>query len=215
MQAVIGQTAFERSAVVAALRAILAGGEDGRKLVLRRRSAGRRPPLFQLGRSAGWCHGVAGRAGNETKQYKNRHPPHFGHLRDRREPPLLYYTTAPGFAKPSKTSHLIRGRNPQLLCKAVGSGEAAQLVPGGVLDLAPFITLAAFVGYRSRSATAAQSSETSRRRLHVAAAGLCMLGILGSHYVLIVHKVWSIGVRMGVRRALLPIAPFARTAFGQ
>jgi hypothetical protein len=80
------------------------------------------------------------------------------------------------------------------------------------LDLAPFMTLAMFVGYRSLSISVARTSDTSRRRLHMTAVGLCVLGIVGSHYMLIVHKVWSIGVPMDVRRALLPIAPFARAA---
>jgi hypothetical protein len=80
-------------------------------------------------------------------------------------------------------------------------------------DFAPFMTLAAFVGYRSLSMTAAGFSETWRRRILVAAVGLCVLGILGSHYVLLVHKVWSIGVPMKVRLALFPFAPFAHAAF--
>ena len=80
-------------------------------------------------------------------------------------------------------------------------------------DFAPFMTLAAFVGYRSLSMTAAGFSETWRRRILVAAVGLCVLGILGSHYILLVHKVWSIGVPMKVRLALFPFAPFAHAAF--
>ena len=80
-------------------------------------------------------------------------------------------------------------------------------------DFAPFITLAAFVGYRSLSITAAGFSETWRRRIFSAALGLCVLGVLGSHYILLVHKVWSIGVPMEVRLALFPFAPFAHAAF--
>jgi hypothetical protein len=76
-------------------------------------------------------------------------------------------------------------------------------------DLAPFMTLAAIVGYRSVSLTAAESSEAWRRRLRIAAVGLCVLGILASHYVLLIHKVWSIGSPMEVRRALSVFAPFA------
>jgi hypothetical protein len=76
-------------------------------------------------------------------------------------------------------------------------------------DLAPFMTLAAIVGYRCISLTAAESSEAWRKRLHVAAVGLCVLGILASHYVLLIHKVWSIGSPMEVRRALSVFAPFA------
>jgi len=44
-------------------------------------------------------------------------------------------------------------------------------------------------------------------------ASLCVLGILSSHYVLLIHKVWSIAVPMEVRLALLPFAPFAHAAF--
>jgi hypothetical protein len=76
-------------------------------------------------------------------------------------------------------------------------------------DLAPFMTLAAFVGYRAVSITAAQSSEIWRKRARYAAVGLCVLGILFSHYVLLIHKVWSIGEPMEVRRALSVFAPFA------
>jgi hypothetical protein len=80
-------------------------------------------------------------------------------------------------------------------------------------DFAPFMTLAAFVGYRSLSITAAGFSRTWRRRILVAAVGLCVMGVLGSHYILLVHKVWSIGVPMEVRLALFPFAPFAHAAF--
>ncbi len=76
-------------------------------------------------------------------------------------------------------------------------------------DLAPFMTLAAFVGYRSISLTAAELSEAWRKRLHIAAVGLCVLGILVSHYVLLIHKVWSMGSPMEVRKALSVFAPFA------
>ncbi len=80
-------------------------------------------------------------------------------------------------------------------------------------DFAPFMTLAAFVGYRSLSMTAANFSGTWRRRILIAAVGFCVLGVLGSHYVLLVHKVWSIGVPMDVRLALFPFAPFAHASF--
>jgi hypothetical protein len=80
-------------------------------------------------------------------------------------------------------------------------------------DFAPFMTLAAFVGYRSLSMTAANFSGTWRRQILIAAVGLCVLGVLGSHYILLVHKVWSIGVPMDVRLALFPFAPFAHASF--
>jgi hypothetical protein len=43
-------------------------------------------------------------------------------------------------------------------------------------DLAPFMTLAAFVGYRSVSITVSRILEAWQKRLGVAAAGLCVLG---------------------------------------
>ena len=76
-------------------------------------------------------------------------------------------------------------------------------------DLAPVMTLAAVVGYRSVSLTAAECSKAWRKRLHIAAVGLCVLSILVSHYVLLIHKVWSIGSPMEVRQALSVFAPFA------
>ncbi len=43
----------------------------------------------------------------------------------------------------------------------------------------------------------------------IAAVGMCVLGILFSHYVLLIHKVSSIGTPMETRRALSVFAPFA------
>jgi hypothetical protein len=74
-------------------------------------------------------------------------------------------------------------------------------------DFAPFMTLAAFVGYRSFCLAAAETSEVSYRRLRAAAVGLCVLGIVFSHYVLILHKAWSMGVPMAVRLSLRPFLP--------
>jgi len=98
----------------------------------------------------------------------------------------------------------------------IGNASAAVLIfaAGGLamryrFDLAPFMTLAALVGYRSISLTAAESSQTRRKRVRIAAIGLCVLGILVSHYVLLIHKVWSIGEPMEIRRALAVFAPFA------
>jgi hypothetical protein len=39
-------------------------------------------------------------------------------------------------------------------------------------------------------------------------SGICVLGVLGSHYILLVHKVWSIGVPMEVRLALFALCAF-------
>ena len=74
-------------------------------------------------------------------------------------------------------------------------------------DLAPFMTLAALVGYRAVSIRAAGFSQTWRKRMHIAAMGLCLVGILSSHYVLLIHKVWSIGEPMEIRRELSGFCP--------
>ena len=59
------------------------------------------------------------------------------------------------------------------------------------------MTLAAFVGYRSFCIAAAETSEKCQKRLFAAAVGLCFVGILFSHYVLVLHKAWSMGVPDG------------------
>jgi hypothetical protein len=74
-------------------------------------------------------------------------------------------------------------------------------------DFAPFMTLAAFVGYRSFCLTVAETSEVRYRQLRAAAVGLCVLGIVFSHYVLVLHKAWSMGVPMSVRLSLRPFLP--------
>jgi hypothetical protein len=81
-------------------------------------------------------------------------------------------------------------------------------------DLAPFVTLAALVGYGSVSKGVTEARESWRKRVYIAAIGLCFLGILSSHYVLLVHKVWSFGVPPAVRHALLPFVPFAYHTLG-
>lgn len=80
-------------------------------------------------------------------------------------------------------------------------------------DFAPFMTLAAFIGYRSAMNFISTSDRRKRRLIYASALILCGVGIISSHYVLLVHKVWSTGVPMEVRRSLLPYAPFARGAF--
>jgi hypothetical protein len=80
-------------------------------------------------------------------------------------------------------------------------------------DFAPFMTLAALIGYRSVSVAVTTARESWRRRVHVAAIGLCLLGILSSHYELLLEKVYSSAVPMDVRLALLPYAPFAHYVF--
>lgn len=80
------------------------------------------------------------------------------------------------------------------------------------LDLAPFMTLAAFVGYRSASIAITGSERLMQRRVRNAAIVLCVGGILASHYTLLVYKITSHGVPMPIREALLPWAPFAHAA---
>jgi hypothetical protein len=82
-------------------------------------------------------------------------------------------------------------------------------------DFAPFMTLAALIGYVGVSKAAARRSDTWRNRVCAVAVAWAVLGIVGSHYILLVHKVWSIAVPMPVRLALFPYAPFAHAAFGQ
>ena len=77
------------------------------------------------------------------------------------------------------------------------------------MDLAPFMTLAALAGYRWTSIAFAEATDVRRHRLRIAAAGLCFLGILCSHYLLLLYKVWSMGVPSHVRSALLPFSPLS------
>ena len=107
-----------------------------------------------------------------------------------------------------------------LLLVLIGHAAAVLVIFGAMylalryrFDLAPFTILAALIGYRAVSIAAAEASETWRKRLRIALVGLCLLGIFSSHYVLLIHKVWSIAVPMPVRLALLPFAPFAHAAF--
>jgi len=90
---------------------------------------------------------------------------------------------------------------------------AMMLVMRYRFDFAPFMTLASLVGYRSVAIAAAGAGPQRCRQLRIIVAGLCIVGILGSHYVLLVHKVWSFAVPIEVRLALFPFAPFARPAF--
>jgi hypothetical protein len=77
------------------------------------------------------------------------------------------------------------------------------------LDLAPFMILAALVGYRWTSIASAEATDVWRRRLRIAAAGSCFLGILCSHDVLLLYKVWSMSVPPDGRSALLPFSPLS------
>ena len=75
-------------------------------------------------------------------------------------------------------------------------------------DFAPLMTLAALIGYRSFSMTVGEASESWRRRIGITAIGLCILGILSSHYALLIHKVWCSSIPIDLRRTLFHFAPF-------
>lgn len=158
-------------------------------------------------------------------------PPFAGFLHERfmgiEAPPITPFLTNPLTVILGALGVYRLWRNPELPASGVailrlaliGNSLAVLLIFAAMylalrfrLDLAPFMTLAAVVGYRHILAAAAQAPQRWRIRLRTAAATLCVLGIVSSHYVLLVHKVWSIGVPTEVRRALLPFAPFARAA---
>jgi hypothetical protein len=80
-------------------------------------------------------------------------------------------------------------------------------------DFAPFMTLAALAGYRSVSIGVAEACEARRKQAQIIAISVCFLGVLSSHYVLLLHKVYIWAVPMDVRLALLPFAPFAHYVF--
>jgi hypothetical protein len=82
-------------------------------------------------------------------------------------------------------------------------------------DLAPFMTLAALVGYGSVTMAVTEARDPWLKRVRIGAAGLCFLGILSSHYELLLYKVYGWVVPMDVRLALLPFAPFAHYVFGR
>jgi hypothetical protein len=76
-------------------------------------------------------------------------------------------------------------------------------------DFAPFFTLAALIGYSSVSIAVTKASKSLQKRVSIAAIGLCFLGIVSSHYELLLHKVYSYAVPIEVRITLLRFAPFA------
>jgi hypothetical protein len=82
-------------------------------------------------------------------------------------------------------------------------------------DFAPFITLAALIGYGSVCIAVIKAPESWRKQVRIAAIGFCFLGVLSSHYELLLHKVYSPAVPMDVRFTLLPFAPFAHYVFRQ
>jgi hypothetical protein len=82
-------------------------------------------------------------------------------------------------------------------------------------DFAPFMTLAALIGYGSVTMAVTEARDPWLKRVRIGAAGLCFLGILSSHYELLLYKVYGWVVPMDVRLALLPFAPFAHYVFGR
>jgi hypothetical protein len=99
----------------------------------------------------------------------------------------------------------------------VGHASAAILVLGYYaftlryrFDFAPLMTLAALIGYRSLSIKVSEAPESWQRRIDIAAIGLCILGILSSHYTLLIHKVWCSRMPIDLRDTLFHFAPFIR-----
>ncbi|MBV9481506.1 MAG: hypothetical protein JO249_12255 [Acidobacteria bacterium] len=82
-------------------------------------------------------------------------------------------------------------------------------------DLAPFMTLAALIGYGSISITVTELPESRWKQVLIASIGLCCLGILSSHYMLLITKVQNFSLPMDVRLTLLPFAPFLHSLFDQ
>jgi hypothetical protein len=82
-------------------------------------------------------------------------------------------------------------------------------------DLAPFMTLAAFIGYYWISLIVSEVGATWKSRVRIAAIVLCVLGIISSHFALLVYKVWFWAVPMDVRLSLCPLVPFACHVLGR
>jgi hypothetical protein len=80
-------------------------------------------------------------------------------------------------------------------------------------DFAPFMILAALVGYGSVSITLTELPEFRQKRVLIASIGLCLLGILSSHYMLLIQKVQNFSLPIDVRLTLLPFAPFLHPLF--
>ena len=106
------------------------------------------------------------------------------------------------------------GSAPLLRLTLVGHFAAIVLVCAAMysamryrMDFAPFMTLAAFVGY---PAVMRASFGPERRRVIGYGIALCLFGIVASHYVLLIHKVWSTGVPYDVRERLQPYVAFSK-----
>lgn len=81
------------------------------------------------------------------------------------------------------------------------------------MDFAPFMSLAVLVGYSSVSRAMTEACQAVQQRVRMAAIGLCFLGVLFSHYELLLYKIYCWVVPMDVRLSFLPFAPFARYVF--
>jgi len=78
-----------------------------------------------------------------------------------------------------------------------------------LFDFAPFITLTSLIGYRSVSIAIFEAQGRWVKRRLIAGIGRSAVGIVFSHYVLPMHKAWSMAVPMEVRLALIPFLPSA------
>ena len=76
-------------------------------------------------------------------------------------------------------------------------------------DFAPFMTLASLIGYRSVSLSLGAARDRQAGRWLAGGIVLMAVGIVFSHYALLMHKAWSMAVPVEVRRAVLPFLPFA------
>ena len=76
-------------------------------------------------------------------------------------------------------------------------------------DFVPFVTLALLIGYRSVSLMVGKARPEWARRCVIGGIVLMAVGIVFSHYALLMHKAWSMAVPMEVRLALVPFLPAA------
>jgi hypothetical protein len=79
-------------------------------------------------------------------------------------------------------------------------------------DFAPFVMFACLLGYPAAAAGLASSSERARGRWLAAALAAALLGVAVSHYTLVLYKITDRYVPMEIRRAWVPLAPFAAPA---
>jgi hypothetical protein len=76
-------------------------------------------------------------------------------------------------------------------------------------DFVSFVTLALLIGYRSVSLMVGKARPEWARRCMIGGIVLMAVGIVFSHYALLMHKAWSMAVPMEVRLALVPFLPAA------